>query len=138
MKDPTQVAQKWVSNLSSAGPSIEAGVRAVSTAPGEAAARQRDAYVRRVTERADHWANRVRSVSLGEWQASTLQKGLPRVASGAQAAQPKMERFMQEFLPHVERVATQVRAMPKGGLENGIARATAQIRGNAQFRRSGS
>lgn len=138
MKDPAQVAQKWTTNLSAAGPSIQAGVNAVTQAPGAAAARQRQVYVQRVAERADHWAARVASVSLQDWQQATLDKGLPRVASGAQAAQPKMESFMREFLPHVERVSTQVRAMPKGGVENGIARAVAQIRGNAQFRRSGS
>lgn len=137
-KDPAFVAGKWATNLGASTESIRSGVMSVTEAPGAAAARKKADYVRRVTERADHWAARVGSISVGSWQDSTINKGLPRVASGAQQAQPKMEQFMREFLPHVERVAQQVRSMPKGGLENGIARATAQIRGNAQFKRSGS
>lgn len=137
-RDPAFVAQKWAQNLGASTDSIKNGVMAVTTAPGEAAARNADGYVAGVQRSKDKWASRVRSVSLGSWQDSTINKGLPRVATGAQQAQPKMQAFMQEFLPHVERVAQQVRAMPKGGLENGIARATAQIRGNAQFKRSGS
>jgi hypothetical protein len=137
-KDPAFVATKWAQNLGAATESIRQGVLSVTEAPGAAAARKKADYVRRVTERADHWATRVAGVSREAWQAATIDKGLPRVASGAQQAQPKMQAFMQEFLPHVERVAQQVRSMPKGGLENGIARATAQIRGNASFRRSGS
>jgi hypothetical protein len=92
----------------------------------------------RFTANADKWATNVGRVSLDEWRTATLNKGIPRVASGAQQAIPKMQSFMAEFLPHVERVAQQVRSMPKGGIENSIARATAQIRGNAAFKRSGS
>lgn len=137
-KDPNAVAQKWAGNLAGSTESIRAGVQAVTTAPGQAAARQKAAYLARVQARADHWADRVARVTLGEWQDATLTKGIPRIASGAQAAQPKMATFMAEFLPHVERVAQQVRAMPKLSLEDGIARAAAQIRGNASFRRTGS
>lgn len=137
-KDPTQIAQKWVNNLSASGDSIRAGVNAVTTAPGAAAARQKELYVSRVRDSADKWAANVGRVSLGDWQTSMIEKGLARIAGGAQAAQPKMQQFLSEFLPHVERVAQQVRAMPKGNLDASIARATAQIRGNAAFRRSGS
>lgn len=137
-KDPAAVAQKWASNLGAATQSITDGVNAVSTAPGAAAARQKQAWVQRTTASADKWAARVSAVTLEDWRSATITKGIPRVASGAQQAQPKMQQFMQEFLPHVERVAQQVRAMPKLSLEDSIARATAQIRGNAQFRRSGT
>lgn len=137
-KDPDFVATKWAQNLGASTESIRAGVMAVTTAPGEAAARNVEGYVSGVQRSKDKWASRVRSVSRESWQDSTINKGLPRVATGAAQAQPKMAAFMRDFLPHVERVAQQVRAMPKGGLENGIARATAQIRGNAQFKRSGS
>lgn len=137
-KDPTQVAAKWRGNLSSATQSITDGVNAVTQAPGAAAARQKGLWVQRVTASADKWAARVGSVTLDEWRQQMLNKGVPRVASGAQAAEPKMASFMAEFLPHVERVAQQVRSMPKGSIEDSIARASAQIRGNAQFRRSGS
>lgn len=136
-KDPTQVAAKWRANLGGSTQSITDGVNAVTTAPGRAAANQKQLWIQQVTASADKWAARVGAVSLEEWRTQMINKGVPRVASGAQAAEPKMASFMAEFLPHVERVAQQVRSMPKGGIDNAIARASAQIRGNAQFRRSG-
>lgn len=137
-KDPAFVAQKWASNTAASTESVRAGVMAVTVSPTEKAAANADGWVNGVARSREKFQRGLRRVGLGDWQQATIEKGVPRIATGAQAAQPKMESFMREFLPHVERVAQQVRAMPKGGLDNGIARATAQIRGNATFRRTGS
>lgn len=135
--NPEQIAAKWAQNLSGATQYITAGVNAVTVAPGQAAARQVDAWINGVQAARQKWVNRVSAVSLQEWQSAMINKGVPRVASGAQAAQPKMAAFLGEFLPFQERVTAQVRSMPKGSLEAGIARAVAQIRGTAQFQRGG-
>lgn len=137
-RDPAFVTDKWANNLSASTESIRAGVQAVTVSPTEKAAAKADDWVAGVTRSKEKFQRGLRRVSNADWQNAMIEKGLPRVASGAQAAKPKMESFMREFLPHVDRVAQQVRAMPKGGIENGIARATAQIRGNATFRRSGT
>lgn len=137
-KDPAFVASKWASNTAAATESVRQGVMAVTQSPTEKAAANADGWVAGVTRSKEKFQRGLRRVGLADWQTATIEKGVPRIASGAQAAQPKMESFMREFLPHVERIAQQVRSMPKGGLENGIARATAQIRGNATFRRTGA
>ncbi len=134
-KNATEVAAKWSANLSAAGPHIQAGVAAVTEAPGVAAARNKAGYLAGVQRSVDKWASRVSSVSLGEWQNAMTSKGIQRIALGAQQAQPKFATFMQSFLPHVEQVAATVRQMPKGTLQAGIARAVAQIEGNARYRR---
>lgn len=136
-RDPAFVAQKWAQNLGASTESIRQGVQAVTESPMEKAARNVDGWVAGVNRSRDKFQAGLRRRTLGDWQSSMIEKGIPRVSTGATAAQPKMQAFMAEFLPHVERVAQQVRSMPKGGIDNGIARATAQIRGNAQFRRSG-
>lgn len=128
-------AEKWSRNLGQAGDSIRAGVASVTTAPGAAAAAQKQLYVQRVMEQADKWAARVGAVSLSSWQDSMITKGLPRITSGATAAVPKFTDFMTQFLPHVEAGARQVRGMPKGSLDASIARAAAMIRHNSQFKR---
>jgi hypothetical protein len=74
------------------------------------------------------------AVPLGEWQASMINKGIQRISLGAESAKPKVAKFMAAFLPHVEAGAAIVRAMPKGGVENGVARAAAMIRHNATFK----
>ena len=134
---PEQVAAKWAQNLGAATQYITAGVNAVTVAPGQQAARQVDAWIQGVQAARNKWQQRVGAVTLQEWQQAMITKGVPRVASGAQAAVPKMSQFLGEFLPFQERVTQQVRSMPKGGLEAGINRAIAQIRGTAQFQRGG-
>lgn len=130
---PEAAAQKWSTRLQNATPDITAGVNRVTEAPGVAAARQKQLWVSRVTQSADKWARRVSAVSLPDWQRSMIDKGVPRIAGGATAAVPKVTAFMQEFLPWVDQGVQQIANMPKGGVEQGIARAAAMIRHNAGF-----
>ncbi len=130
---PEEAAAAWARNLSSAGDRITRGVQAVTTAPGQAAARQKAVYQANVAAATDKWASRVASVSLPEWQQAMLDKGAPRIAQGAQAAQPKMAAFMGQLLPHI---AQQVSALPaRGGLDQNINRMTQFVRGMSKFQR---
>lgn len=136
--DPTRATQKWVNNLSGSTESIRAGVAAVSTAPGQRAAAQRAKWLARIQSSADKWAQRVGSVSLGDWQAAMVNVGIPRVAQGAQAKQAKFQNFMTEFLPHLSAGVAKVDAMPSTSLEDNINRAVTMIRHNSTFRRRGA
>jgi hypothetical protein len=132
---PELVANLWRDRLSGATDRIRAGVANVRTAPGQAAAAQRNLWLQRIQASADKWARNVSSVSLQDWQHAMTEVGIPRIATGAQAHVGKMQRFMTDFLPYVSNGAAQVRQMPKGTVEQGIARAAAQIRWNAQYKR---
>lgn len=132
-----QVAAKWAQRLGASTDDITRGVQSVTEAPGAAAARQKTLWLSRITASADKWARRVSAVSLADWQSAMVQKGIPRIAEGASQAQPKVTAFMADFLPYVEQGAATVRAMPKGGVEQGIARAAAMIRHNAKYVRKG-
>lgn len=79
------------------------------------------------------YANRVQSVSLSDWKSAYINKGIPRVASGAQAAQPKMQAFLQDFLPVAAAVSAQVDAMPKATIEDSVNRAATAIRAFAAY-----
>jgi hypothetical protein len=61
--------------------------------------------------------------------------GIPRVASGAQANVGKVQAFLADFLPFQDRITAQVRSMPRGTLEQNIARATQQMRLTAGYKR---
>lgn len=134
---PDQAAQRWAAGMSGASQKMRDGVQSVTTAPGAKAARNADAYVAGVQRSLDKWRQNVAKVSLSDWQQAFIDKGLARVGAGATAAVPKFTQFMAEFLPHVAAGAEQVRNMPKGGVDNGIARAVAMIRHNAAFKRRG-
>ena len=132
---PDQVAQEWAQRLAGATSKIQAGVQAVSTAPGQLAARNKAGYVQGVTAAQDKWAARTASVPLATWQQDMITKGLPRISGGATAAQPKMAAFMGQLLPFIQ--AGQGRLPQRGGLDQNIARSAAWIRYMATFRRTG-
>ena len=131
---PDQIAAKWAQNLSGATQTIQTGVQAVTTSPGQAAARQQQAYLSGVQSQVGVWAKNVAAVPLSVWQQDMITKGLPRVATGAQAAQPKMTQVMTKLLPAINSIRAQLPA--RGTLAqnlqraNAFAQALAQQRGN--------
>lgn len=133
--DPTAVAQKWAQNLGASTASIRAGVAAVTTSPTSMAANAVALWQARVNDpaTATRFTRSLNRVSLQDWQNAMNTKGIPRIATGAQAAIPKFTAFLQQFLPFEMNIAQQVRNMPKATLDDRINRAVAQIRGNATF-----
>lgn len=131
VKDPQAVAQKWATRLSAATQAITDGVNAVTQAPGAAAAAQADVWLANLQAARDKWVRNVSAVTLQQWQSAMITKGVPRVASGATAAVPKMGQFMAQWLPYANQIAQSL--PPRGTIDQNIARVTAQIRGNAAF-----
>jgi hypothetical protein len=131
---PDQIATNWSQNLASSTSKITNGVNAVTVAPGQAAARQKDVWLQNTQAAQAKWAQRVAAVPLSDWQAAMNTKGVPRIASGATAAQPKFASFMTKFLPHL---AAGKAALPaRGTLDQNINRSAAMIRHNATFKNS--
>jgi hypothetical protein len=89
-------------------------VNAVSVAPGQQAAAAQATMRQRLLEAIDSgkWAAAVSAVSLQSWKQSMLTNGLPRIADGARKGQPKMQAFLQQFLPYVQRVQQEIKQMP--------------------------
>ena len=134
---PEQFGEKWNRRIKAAVPDIQAGIQRVTTSPGELAATKQDKMLNKITEAitSGRWAERVRSVTLEDWRRAALDKGVPRIASGADGALNKMREFGAQLLPYLERVQAEVRRMPDLTLEDAIARATYVIREMAKFRR---
>lgn len=122
-KDPATVAQKWANNLSAAANSgaVTAGINAVTTSPGQAAARQKGVWLQNVTASADTWASNVAAVTLPSWQSDTINKGVPRIATGATAAEPKFQTFMGKLLTNINSAKSQL--PPRGTFTQNLQRA---------------
>lgn len=131
---PEQIAAAWASRLAASGQKIADGVAAVQVAPGQAAARQKSAWVQNTTSAADKWATNVAKVSVDDWRTAMTTKGVPRIASGATAAQPKFAQFMGQLMPFIAQQKSQLPA--RGNLDQNIARMTAFARGMATFKKS--
>jgi len=130
---PQEIATKWATNLGAAGPSITAGVNAVTTAPGQLAAAASGKWLARVTAAQAKFERNVSSVTLASWKSSMTTLGIPRIATGAQNAIPKFTTFMTSWLSYVGANAATIDAMQTDTLQQSIAKATAQITYNANY-----
>jgi len=131
--NPQTVAAKWSRNLSAAGPSITAGVNAVTTSPGQLAAAQTAKWLAALNASAAKWTRNVGALTTQEWQSAMINKGIPAIQLGAQSGEATVATFMGQFLPYLQTGVNQVKAMPSGNLAAGIARATAMITYNYKF-----
>lgn len=132
-RNAADVAAKWSRNLQASTQDIIAGVNAVTQAPGAAAARNKDAWAQKVLASKDKWARNVAAVSLEDWKSKMIDVGVGRIAGGAVANQPKMERFLGAFLPYQEQGRAKVAQMPNATLQDGIARMVAMVQHAAAF-----
>jgi len=138
MATPTQIADRWAARLAASTEKIRQGVQAVTEAPTHKAAARSEAYaqgVQRAVSDGSYERGLLR-VSLEDWKSKTLEVGIGRIAQGAAAAKGDFASFMGEFMPHVEAGQRQLDQLPRGDLEQNIARANAMIRHNATFRRN--
>lgn len=134
---PEEASKKQVRNLSNSVEDIRRGVNAVTDSPTEKAANAQDNYVAGIQRAvADgKWQRGLRRITLQQWKDAFLNKGLNRIAPGAQAAQGKVEAFYREFFPHIQSAQDEVDRLPKATLEDSITRMTTFIRRMAEFKR---
>jgi len=124
---PAQYLQKWGTNLSASAPYITAGVDRVTTAPGIAAAAAAPTMLANFTQSVTSgaWAARVSSVPLSAWQSAMKTKGIPRLQQGIAQAQATKTGAISAFLSAVDAAVADTNALPRGGLEQNIARSVA-------------
>lgn len=126
---PEEFTQKWQQRTQAASPDYIRGVQRVQQAPGAQAAAKQAQYVANVNAAAPKWAARVGSVTLADWQQAAAGKGAQNLATGVQAATPKMNAAAQRLLATVDTVRNRVKSMPNATLQQRQARATAFSQG---------
>lgn len=133
-----QWLDKWGRRLNAAGPDIQAGVKAVQTAPGVKAAANAQLWLQRIQESVGTWQKQVSAVSLSDWQDAMLNKGVGRIAAGVTQAQNTKTANITALLNAVDNAAAAANAQPRGSLEQNIQRAVTfmqQMSANAPKRK---
>lgn len=104
MPSPQAAAQRWANNLGASGDKIKQAVMAVTVSPTSKAAAAVDRQVAGVQAAAASGKTQaaLNRVTLQDWQSAMVNKGINRLTSGAQQAQPKVQAFLTQFLPYLQ------------------------------------
>lgn len=134
---PQEFADKWKRRISASTQDVRAGVERVTESPTEKALAKKDKMVARLMESLQNgkWEAGLRRVSLEDWRRAMLEKGLGRIAQGAEAATDKVAQFASELLPHIDAGKRQIASMPDVTLEDSINRVGTFLRHMHEFRR---
>lgn len=135
--NPQALAELWAQRMAGAGERIKQGVQAVTTNPAEkaaAAAPQWLAGVQRAAAEGTFEAG-LRKVTLADWKAKMLGKGLANMVNGAREAKNDFQKFLTDFLPFAAQVSEQINSMPSGTKEDSRARMMANFEAMSNYRR---
>jgi hypothetical protein len=137
MVNPNDVANKWSRRLSQSTDDIKKGVEGVTVAPSERAVSKKDKFVAELMRAIQEgkWETALRAYGLEEWKKDMINKGISRIASGAENAKSDFAEFMAQFLPYAEEVKKRADSMPDMTLEDRINKAIFVMRELAKFRR---
>jgi len=135
-KTASSVAQRWAQRVGGAAEAYREGVNSVTVSPGQSAIEGKQRYLEGVTRAFNDgtYEKGLRSFSLEEWKQAAIAKGALRLASGAQAALPKVQRFQEFWLPQMEEMKRRIGGMSKGSLQDSQMRAAAAIAFNAALK----
>jgi len=113
------------------------GVEGVTENPMAKAAAKADKMKANIVASIDSgkWAAGLGRVSIDEWKSKMINKGINRVASGIDAAAPKVTAFASKLLPFVDAEVAKIKKMPDITLEDSISRMTSFVRGMSKFKR---
>lgn len=135
-----QAAARWLARMGQARENYIQGTNNPARNPMTEAIANGQRYIDGVTQAYNDgkWARGLRRVDLEEWKRLCREFGAARLASGAQKAQGKVQRFFQEFMPFLQGVLQRFPKRPNETLEDRITRAGNIMRAMAGFRRGGA
>lgn len=139
---PEEYSADWSQGLQGAGEKIRRGVNKVTVSPGVQAAAAKDRMLANLTAAVNDgtWEAQLRKMSVDEWKAFMLEKGVGRIAAGVTAAQPYQVEMARKLLAAVDASVAEANRTPRGNLEQNIQRMTTFVRGMAsrKLRRPGA
>ena len=131
---PQEKAERQARRMQESLQIIQQGVEAVTVAPGVAAAAKADKWAKAVQDSKEKWRANVASVSLDAWQSAFIEKGIPRIAAGAELAIPLMTQFHEQLDAYRVGLDRTLAGMPDLTLEQRINRMVTNTREMAKFR----
>lgn len=125
---PAEFREKQARNLKNSIPDIVRGINAVTENPMTKAANASGKWATNTAAAEPKWKARIGAVTMESWKKAAIEKGTVRIASGIDAAAPKVEAFAAVLLPFIDDLKKRVDAMPSASLEDSISRSAFWIR----------
>ena len=134
---PEEFVEKHARRLKSSMEDMRRGISNVSEAPTKKAAQKVEKMKANLIKALDSgkWQQRLNSVSLEDWKEKMVNKGIPRVSAGIDAAADKVKAFAEELLPYIDQGRDAIKKLPDVTLEDNINRMTTFIRHMSKFKR---
>ena len=134
---PQQFQEKHARRTKGALQDMKTGIEGVTVAPTQQAAAKLEKMRANFNAKIDDGTvkSRLQAVSLEDWKAQALNKGLGRVSAGVDGSAAKVTDFANQFLPYLDRVASEVDKMPDLTLQDSIQRMVRQVELVAKFRK---
>ena len=134
-----QIVNKWSQNGQNAGQTVIAGINALTDNPFELAAQQAQKYLRKVTEAVNsgRYEAALRNVNVTEWKQMMTTRGVQRMQEGFQNKAQKFSRFMTNFLPYAREASAQIKAMPRGTMQQAKDRMNRNFDLMSEYRNAG-
>lgn len=137
-KTAEQASAKWLQGISAAQSEMQAGVQAVTVAPGAAAAAKVQKWQNALNDpnTVQKWVRNVTAGgALGPWQAAMENYGIARAIQGAQQKQQKYTNAMNSVLPFIYNLRQQVRQLDDSTPAAREQRMLTFVRGMRQYKR---
>lgn len=99
----------YVKGMQGASAAYTAGVNAVTTSPGQAAAAQASKWMANLQASEGRWTAKMQNMSLQSWQNACTAKA-SRLGTGAAAAQPKLNAYYAQQGGQIQALANQIQA----------------------------
>ena len=134
---PREYAEKMVRKAQAASEDYVRGVRGVTESPMQKAKAKKAKLKANFQKAVDEgkWEEGLDRVSTEEWKEQTATKGGGRFGEGVAASMGKIESFAGDYLPFIYDLSDRVNRMPDNTPEERIAKAVAQMKGAAAFKR---
>lgn len=132
-----QIAEKHARRTKAAVEDMRQGIQAVTQSPTSKAASKKTKMLTNLTEAVNSgkWERGLQAVTLQQWQAAALEKGVGRVAAGVDNSMQKTEQFYNKLIPFQDALVAQIKSMPDASIDDSINRMAAYARGMQKFKK---
>jgi len=105
----SNISKAYVQGVTNNLQKYKDGITSVNTSPGQLAAQQSSKWLANLSASQGKWETSMNNLSLQSWQNATLAKS-SRLATGAQAAAPKIDAYYSKNGAALQSIYDQVRA----------------------------